>query len=66
MNGFEEARNHGYSAADQAADMAEQVQRCNELGCYQCKYSTLYHATCEGVINGTLTECPYRKGFNDD
>ena len=61
MSSFEDARHQGYSAAEMAADMAEVASRMQALGCYGCKYSSLYHATCEGIINGELAKCPYIK-----
>lgn len=63
MSSFEEAKHQGYSKADMAADMAEYAARMTELGCYACQYSSLYHATCDNMIKGSLPKCPYYRGL---
>lgn len=60
-NPFEEAMHHGYSEADMAADMQEMEERMEHLGCKKCKYIDMYHPTCNGVIQGSMAKCPYRK-----
>lgn len=60
-NPFEEAMHQGYSAADMVADMNEMQERMNHLGCEGCKYGILYHPTCNGIIQGSMAKCPYRK-----
>lgn len=49
------------TAAEMQLDMMETWHRCNELGCSGCLYGNEYHPTCQGVIEGTLQICPYRK-----
>ena len=60
-NGFEVAMHQGYSAADLAADMKEKEIRCMELGCNSCKYRDWNSATCDRMIDGDLSTCPYYK-----
>ena len=62
-NEFEEARHQGYSAADMTADIEEQENRINELGCLTCAYGERYSNTCITVREETTlyTKCPYRK-----
>ena len=61
MSDFENAVHHGYTAADMAADQAEATQRMKALGCFSCRYGTLYHPTCNRIIQGSLMKCPYFK-----
>ena len=62
---FEEAKHHGYSAADMAADMQEIKDRMEMLGCPICKYRNLTSHTCDAVIKDELgiykCGCPFWK-----
>ena len=60
---FEEARHHGYSAADLAADMKELEERCEALGCDSCSYRDGNYAICVRVIEDEklYKYCPYKK-----
>jgi hypothetical protein len=61
-NAFEEARHHGYSEADMAAEMKETEDRMAFLGCMNCKYIERYSPTCDTIINDDMYQkCPYRK-----
>lgn len=61
-NAFEEARHHGYSEADMAAEMKEMEDRMNALGCPKCKYIERNCTTCNTIINDDMYQkCPYRK-----
>jgi hypothetical protein len=61
-NAFEEARRHGYSEADMAAEMKETEDRMAFLGCMNCKYIERNCTTCNTIINDDMYQkCPYRK-----
>lgn len=62
-NAFEEAVHHGYSAAEMAADMQEQMDNMRRLGCNNCVYIKDYHYTCVNVISNAdnYIKCPYFK-----
>jgi len=62
-NEFEEARHQGYSAADMKADIEEQKNRINELGCLTCAYGESHFNTCITVreVTTLYSKCPYRK-----
>ena len=62
-NEFEDAKHQGYSAADMASDVAEQMARYQELGCMSCIYAERYSNTCLTIRENadTYTKCPYRK-----
>lgn len=49
-NAFEEARHHGYTAEDMAADMKEMEDRMAFLGCPNCRYSDRNSPTCDNII----------------
>lgn len=64
MASFEEARHQGYSAADMAADAAEQVNRLQQLGCGICRYRLGNYHVCAAVIedkDNVFEHCPYKK-----
>ena len=61
MSSFEEARHQGYSAAEMAADIAEQEKRAKDLGCFKCKWGELYSPSCDSIRGGVKVLCPYFK-----
>lgn len=53
-NAFEEARHHGYTEEDMAAEEKEINERMAFLGCPECRYGQRYSRTCENII---IDEC---------
>ncbi len=63
MSNFEEARHHGYSAADFGADTEAGQKRIEALGCDRCKYVGCNYNACNKIFHESIlySKCPYFK-----